>query len=81
MPGKCVISAGTSKVGDLVFIKNEHEKSKARDGYNIVSAYENYAMLQKLTDRFPAKKYTIPFKCLYPTTLLCTIPTTVVHQT
>ena len=59
----------TSNIGSLVFIKNERDKNKARDRYIIVSIDKNHATLQKLTDRFMAKRYTVPLNRLYPASI------------
>ena len=65
-PGKGVASTTAYEVGSLVFIKNERDKNKARDRYIIVTVNNKNAILQKLTDKFMAKKYTVPLNRLYP---------------
>ena len=54
------------KIGDHVFIKDERNKTKARDHYVIVSIDGGSATLQKLTDKFMSRKYIIPLTRLYP---------------
>ena len=65
-PGRKKASMSNSDVGSLVFIKDERDKNKARDRYIIVAVDRNNAIIQKLTDRFMSKKYTVPFNRLYP---------------
>ena len=55
-----------SGVGSLVFIKDERDKNKVRDRYIIVAVDKGYATVQKLTDKFMSKKYTVPLNRLYP---------------
>ena len=50
----------------VVFIKDERDKTKARDRYIIVEIDKEHASLQKLTDKFMSRKYTIPLTRLYP---------------
>ena len=50
----------------MVFIKDERDKTKVRDRYIVVSIEKGYASIQKLTERFMARKYTVPLSRLYP---------------
>ena len=65
-PGKSIASVGGTQIGDLVYIKDERNKTKARDRYIVVAIDKGSAILQKLTDRFMAKKYNVPLNRLYP---------------
>ena len=65
-PGGKFASPSASVVGDLVYLKDERDKNKRRDRYIIVSIDGNNALVQKLTDRFWARKYTVPMTKLYP---------------
>ena len=65
-PGKGKASVTNSAVGSLVFIKDERDKNKVRDRYIIVAVDKGYATVQKLTDKFMSKKYTVPLNRLYP---------------
>ena len=65
-PGKSFAAGSDAKVGDLVFIKDERNKYKARDRYIVVSIDDKNAQLQKLTDKFMSKKYIVPLVKLYP---------------
>ena len=54
-------------VGDLVFIKDEGHKNKARERYIITKIEDKYAFLQKLTHKFMSRIYKIPLVQIYPT--------------
>ena len=62
-------SPGTTQVGDLNYTKDECDQTNVRDHYMVVSIEKGYTSLQKLTDRFMARKYTMPLSCLYPTSV------------
>ena len=65
-PGKRVAETHNIQVGDLVFIKDERDKNKARDRYIVVSIEQDRASLQKLVDKFMSKQYTVPLNRVYP---------------
>ena len=56
-PGRNFASSMDCRVGDLVFLKDERNKNKARDRYVVVSIEAQYAYIQNLTDRFMSRKY------------------------
>ena len=51
--------------GDLVFIKDERNKNKARNRYVIVKIEGRYAILQNLTTSFSSRQYQVPLVNLY----------------
>ena len=53
------------KVGNMVFIKNEGSKVKARDRYIIVKIEGVYAILQKFGDKFMSRQYKVPVSNIY----------------
>ena len=53
------------KVGNMVFIKNEGSKIKARDRYIIVKIEGSYAILQKFGDKFMSRQYRVPLTNIY----------------
>ena len=48
------------KVGNLVYIKSEGSKHKARDRYIIVKIEGLYAILQEFGDKFMSRQYKVP---------------------
>ena len=54
------------QVGNLVYIKDEGSKNKARDRYIIVKIDNKYAFIQKFGDKFMAKQYQVPLSQLFP---------------
>ena len=52
-------------VGDLVFIKQEGDKHKARERYIVTKVENNKATLQKITQKFMARTYLVPLSHLY----------------
>ena len=53
------------KMGDLVFIKDERSKYKARDRYIIRSIDVRYVQLQKLSSKFTSCKHTVNLSKMY----------------
>ena len=53
------------KMGDLVFIKDERSKYKARDRYIIRSIDVRYVQLQKLSFKFTSRKHTVSMSEMY----------------
>ena len=51
--------------GDLVFIKDERNKKKARKRYIIVKTKGKYATLKNLTTKFNSRQYQVPLVNLY----------------
>ena len=64
--GKDYAMPSNFKVGDLVFIKSERDKNKARDRFIITSITGNSAHIQKLNDKFMARQYQGPLTAVYP---------------
>jgi hypothetical protein len=54
------------QVGNLVYVKDEGSKHKARDRYIIVKLDEKYASIQKFGDKFMARQYQVPLSQLFP---------------
>lgn len=53
-------------MGDLVFIKSELKKDKARDRYIVVGMSKDFATIQKLTnDKLMSIKYEVPISYLF----------------
>jgi len=52
-------------VGDLVFIKHERNKNKARDRFVVTSIDNDNALVQKMNDKFMSRKYHVPTNRLY----------------
>ena len=55
-------------VGDLVYVKSELHKFKARDRYMVVSLDNGFAGIQKLSnDKLMSTKYTVPLTAIFKT--------------
>ena len=65
--GKPPSTQSNFHVGDLVFIKDEGHKNKARERYIITKIDDKYVFLQKLTHKFMSRIYKIPLVHIYPT--------------
>ena len=62
------------KVGNLVFIKDEGSKHKARERYIIVKIDGLYAEIQKLDDKFMSRQYKVPITNLFPASAIESSP-------
>ena len=66
-PGSPNASNACVSVGDLVFIKDECSKEKARDKYILTKVTGNNALVQKLSDSIlMSRQYMVPLNRLYP---------------
>ena len=65
-PKGSMVTSSNLETGDLVFIKDERNKNKARDRYVITKIEGKYAKLQKLASKFCSRRYDVPLVNLYP---------------
>ena len=54
-------------VGDLVYIKNEKDKFKARERYIVMQIRNSVAIIQKINgSSFMSRRYEVPLTSIYP---------------
>jgi hypothetical protein len=74
--GKCAVPCSSLSVGDLVYLKCDKDKTKAREKYLVIAVEEPWCTVRKFTQtQFRSKSYTVTSSECYPVS-----PTILVHS-
>ena len=61
-----VCTESSIKIGDLVYVKSELSKFKARERYIVVAIYNNFATIQKLNnEKLMSTQYKVPLSTIF----------------